>query len=46
VFFKMLFTNSTYRAPPKRKETRRTLAKTRREQLKRGAMVGPGFIKP
>jgi len=39
VFFKMLFTKSTYRAPPKRKETRRTLAKTRREQLKRGAMV-------
>jgi hypothetical protein len=43
VFFKVLFEKSTYRAPPKRKENRATLAKTRREQLKRGMLASVGL---
>ena len=42
VFFRLLFEKSTYRAPPKRSETRATLAKTRREKLKRGALLTTG----
>ena len=34
LFFKFLFTKSTYRAPPKRKESKKAMSKSRREQLK------------
>jgi len=43
LFFKMMFKKSTYRAPLKRRESRGTLAKTRREQLKRGMLVSGSF---